>query len=1138
MTLRRSRPPAAPLGLCLIALGLCAPAQAAELLVEAESFADKGGWVLDAQFVDAMGSPYLLAHGQGSPCADAAASVVLPAAGVWRLWVRTRDWTPDFAGEKPGRFQVSVNGITLPATFGVTPASWGWADGGTVALADPAVEIRLKDLTGFDGRCDALFFTDDLSAAPPPDGGDALRAWRAQRLGETETPASTSAHDLVVVGGGLAGTCAAIAAAERGLTVALVQDRPVLGGNGSAEIRVRTEGEKRHRIVSAVANDAVNASSNAVAFDLRRMAEVAKYPNISLLTGWRAYGVATNAARQLTAVDARQTDTGERRRFTAPLFVDATGDAWLGFWAGAAYRMGREAAAEHGESRAPATGDAMTMGNSLMWTSRDTGQPAAFPAVPWALPVAGSAAETGGGWNWEYGMHLDTIYDAEAIRDHLLRAIYGTFYNAKQKSANTNLALDWVPYVAGKRESRRLRGDYLLTQSDIVNGVYFEDAVGTATWSIDLHYPTAVSYRSTFTPTDVATWYFPYRCLYSRDIPNLFMAGRNISVTHVALGSPRVMNTCGQMGVAVGYAASLCKAYGCLPRDIYRSAAKTAELQLLIGGVWPQRVAVEPEPPEVAVLVDNTNVPPSDICGVWTGSVSAAGQFEGTNYLHDGNAGKGPDKWIRFTPELPEEAVYEVRQKWSAGDNRATNACVEIVHAAGTHTVSVNMRKNGGVWNTLGTWRFAAGTAGGARLLTSDADGGYVMADAFLFVKCNHVTVDNPEAERSGEWVGSTSMTGQFFGTNYLHNATQASDSLWVRYRPDLPAAGTYRLQQIWNGSSGRATAVKIAVTYADGTATNTVDMSRNGGVWNTLGTWRFAAGTAGSARILTTGTAGSTVIADAFRWTRTDDVIVDNADPSGVTRSGTWTASSYEPGRYGSNYLHNAKLSSPTNWLRFTPELRAPGDYEVRLIWNGSDRATNATVEVTHADGVSLVAVNMRANGGVWNTLGVWRFEAGTAGSVRLLTEGTGAQTVIADAVWFAPYVPPAPSGDWDANGLPDDWERFYFLNAGGVDPDGDADRDGLCNFGEYLAGTDPVDSASTFSIRNMLEQPAAPESMLLTWPSAEGRLYDILSAETLGGPFSALVSGLAATPPQNSYAVPKNGASRFYRIVVRPAE
>ena len=394
------------------------------------------------------------------------------------------------------------------------------------------------------------------------------------------------------------------------------------------------------------------------------------------------------------------------------------------------------------------------------------------------------------------------------------------------------------------------------------------------------------------------------------------------------------------------------------------------------------------------------------------------------------------------------------------------------------------------------------------------------MADAFRLEKVTSVIVDNPDAEVSGTWVSSDSMTGQFHGTNYLHSNKTASDALWLRYRPDLPEAGVYRLQQIWNGPSDRATAARVEVTHADGVTTNTVNMTQNVGTWRTVGFYRFTGGTAGAARLLTVGSSGKYVIADAFRWTPADDVIIDNADPQGVTLSGTWLASAVEPGRYGADYLHNNKVSSPDTWARFTPRLRSAGRYEVRLFWNGSNRATNVTVEVTHAAGTAAVTVDMSKNGGRWNALGNWRFDEGDSASVRVLTAGVGANTVIADAVWFAPYTTPPSADDWDGNGLPDAWERYHFLREGGVDPDADDDGDGLCNYGEYLAGTDPRDKSSTFSVRQMLDSGNAPEprTLLLVWPSAEGRVYDILHTESLGQPFRVIASGLPAEPAQNT--------------------
>ncbi|MDD2600481.1 MAG: FAD-dependent oxidoreductase [Kiritimatiellae bacterium] len=1107
---------------------------AAELLVECEAFAEQGGWRVDAQFVCSMGSPYLLAHGMGAPVADAVTVADLPAVGEWRVWVRTRDWTPDYAGVKPGRFQLILDGMVMPQELGVAPATWGWVDAGLFTNVKNSVQLRLHDLTGFDGRCDAVYFTSDAAASAPPTDEVGLASWRAMQKGETLVPAVTEKYDFVVVGGGIAGTCAALAAAEKGLAVALIQDRPVLGGNASSEIRVATEGEERHRIVSSVSNPAVNGSADSKAWDDRRMLTVTNQPNITCLTRWRAYNVEMSSTSTIQAVYARNVESGERRRFVGEHFADCTGDGWLGYWSGAEYAMGREARATYGESRAPVTADAMTMGNSLMWNTSDTGAPVPFPAVPWAMSVAGTAAATSGGWDWEYGMHLSTIYDAEEIRDHLLRAIYGNFYNAKQKAANANRAFAWVPYVAGKRESRRIVGDYLLTQSEIVEGRWFEDAVGSATWGIDLHFPKDVSYRAGFTATHVGRWFFPYRCLYSRDIANLFMAGRNISVSHVGLGSPRVMNTCGQMGVAIGYAAWLCDKYACTPRDIYRSPAKTEELQLTIGGVWPVRIYVEPEEPGVEVIVDNLD---AEISGAWTISTSEAGQFHGKNYLHDGDTGKSSNKWVRFTPDLPQAGIYEVYVIWSASLNRAGNVPIDIVSAEGTNTMAVNMQQRGGIWNRLGQLRFDAGRGGSVQIGTFGTTS-YVIADAVKFMKIDSLVVDNLDAEISGAWTISTSEAGKFHGANYLHNAQAASANLWVKYVPDIPSTKSYRLRQMWNGADSRSTAVKEEIIHADGVAVITVNMTQNPGRWNDIGVYRFAAGTNGSLRVLTEGSAGKHVIADAVRWDDRGDIIIDNSDADTVTYNGAWVASTHHAARYGNNYLHNNRLIGEDVWVKYTPNIHSNRLYAVKMFWNqDSSREARVPVEIVHAGGTNVVSVDMTTSGGEWNTLGVYHFAQGTGGSIRIQTTNTTGY-IIADAIWLEPYKAPAVQNDWDGNGLDDNWERYHFLNAGGVDPDGDPDGDGLTNMGEFISGCDPNDKSSFFSIRKMLceEIPALPgaSAIEINWPSIAGRSYTVQWSTAPGGVYQRLESNIPATPPMNAYQVERTLPRGFFKVVV----
>ncbi len=177
-----------------------------ELLIEAESFGIKGGWVVDQQFMDIMGSPYLLAHGMGDPVPDAVDSITFPEKGLYHLWVRTKDWSPFPSG--PGRFQVAVNGKVLDSIFGAENRSWAWHYGGTVTINRRQAELRLKDLTGFDGRCDALFFS--VKKQKPPDASKDLDAFRRRLSGLPATSDNAGSFDLVVCGGGMAGICAAV----------------------------------------------------------------------------------------------------------------------------------------------------------------------------------------------------------------------------------------------------------------------------------------------------------------------------------------------------------------------------------------------------------------------------------------------------------------------------------------------------------------------------------------------------------------------------------------------------------------------------------------------------------------------------------------------------------------------------------------------------------------------------------------------------------------------------------------------------------------------------------------------------------------------------------------------------------------
>jgi hypothetical protein len=592
--------------LILIALVLFSgvlSAQTSSIFIEAESFKDKGGWVVDPQFVEQMGSPYLLAHGMGIPVKDAQTKIAVETAGKYNVWVRTKNWAPG-NWDAPGRFLVLVDGKKLERELGKNPG-WNWEYAGSTNLKAGESKLSLHDLTGFEGRCDAIYLTTSENEKLPTDK-DALKKWRLVQTSASEIPQKVVKYDLVVVGGGIAGTAASMTAAEQGMKVALIHDRPVLGGNASGEIRVHTLGiyGKFERILKMIDTDHYpNGSADALKEDQRRMANVEKYENIDLFLNFRAYA-ATAKNNKISSVDARHTSSGEQIRFESPLFVDCTGDGWIGHWAGAEYSYGREAASKYGENWdahgvlwSPESPDNFVMGSSVLWGSENAGKPVEFPEVPWAKDVAGSHSGANGEWYWEFSSNdMSQIDDAEIIRDHMFRAIYGSFYNYKNQNAENlytdkeiignvennlrrqkadSLQLKWVSYLLGKRESRRLVGDHVFTFNDAKDTTTFEDAVVFEKREVDVHFqinlldqndPNFISEAMFF---KTGLYDIPYRSLYSKNISNLFMAGRNFSCSHVGLGGPRVMRTTGQMGAAVGLAASVCKKHNANPRDVY-----------------------------------------------------------------------------------------------------------------------------------------------------------------------------------------------------------------------------------------------------------------------------------------------------------------------------------------------------------------------------------------------------------------------------------------------------------------------------------------------------------------------------------------------------------------------------------------
>jgi hypothetical protein len=414
-------------------------------------------------------------------------------------------------------------------------------------------------------------------------------------------PKLVSSHelstDLLVVGGGLSGICAAIAAARNGARVVLVQDRSVLGGNASSEIRMHImgadtafhkPGSRETGILEEIKlEDAVrNPHRSFSQWDLLLYEKVKAEPNITLLldTTCTAAEVETRAdgSRRIVTAHALRNSTEDTFRISARWFADCSGDGRLGAEAGAEFVAGREARAVFGEPLAEEAADDYHLGASIMFMAREHATPQTFIAPNWTRKFPKDFRtkrpfdDYGYGYWWiEWGGHLDAIKDNEEIRHELLRIALGIWdyvKNSGEHPGAANYALDWIAPIPGKRESRRFLGRHVLTQHDVFNPAAREDAVAYGGWPVDLHpiqgmdavdEPPCVWHRFPH------LYSIPYGCYCSRNVENLFFAGRNISASHVAFGSTRVMATCAIGGQAIGTAAALLRE---------RDAVSTVEL--------------------------------------------------------------------------------------------------------------------------------------------------------------------------------------------------------------------------------------------------------------------------------------------------------------------------------------------------------------------------------------------------------------------------------------------------------------------------------------------------------------------------------------------------------------------------------
>lgn len=395
--------------------------------------------------------------------------------------------------------------------------------------------------------------------------------------------------DICVIGGGLAGMCAAIAAARRGSRVILVHDRPVLGGNCSSEIRMWPMGAGgSNRRETGLFEELVlrnmhrNPTRNYPIWDAVLFEAVRFQPGLESLLNCTVNDAEMDGER-IKAVYGWQLTTYQTHYIEADVFIDCSGDSILAELSGAQFRHGREARAAYGEAAAPVAADRQTMGNSCLLQVRETAGPISFTPPPWARVIPDEenlrtrdhrpdSYRANNFWWLELGGNRDTIADAEAIRDDLLALSFGVWDHIKNRGDHNadNWELDWAGFLPGKRESRRYVGDHILTQGEVQQGGRFQDIVAYGGWQIDDHPPMGFDHKgepTTYYPCP-SPFGIPYRCLYSANIRNLMFAGRNISVTHAAMAASRVMATCAMLGQAAGTAAALAIKYTTDPRGV------------------------------------------------------------------------------------------------------------------------------------------------------------------------------------------------------------------------------------------------------------------------------------------------------------------------------------------------------------------------------------------------------------------------------------------------------------------------------------------------------------------------------------------------------------------------------------------
>lgn len=557
-----------------------------ELLIPTISFDSLGGWFADTEFLLTEGVCYLMAHGLGNVVENAKTTFDSDVTGIFHVYVYTYNWVAPWHNDMyPGLFRTVIN--DKEGEISGHTEHWGWEDCGIANIKKGKNTLELEDLTGFEGRCAFVLVTKNNDISSLPSGPKKIMEFYLNScIDEDET--KTINTEFAVIGGGFAGMCSALAAARSGVKTILVQDRLVVGGNNSSEVRVWLGGGTNYEPFAGLGNIVGEFEQKEIGHygsvnqaklyeDEKKLSILEKEKNLTLLLGHIMIDSEVDGSR---IVSATLLDYRNNRlvKIEAPLFTDATGDGNLAAMSGADYEV-----TTNGH-----------MGASNLWHIKKTGIDKPFKRCPWAVDLS-SVAFPGradikdiygherefslGCWFWESGMTEDPIEKAEYARDMNFRAMYGAWDTLKNVDNDyKGYELAFSAAIAGKRESRRILGDLVLTKADFK--YTFPDACVATTWNFDVHYPDKRFYSAfhegdAFLTMDCrevfqGPYFLPYRILYSRNIDNLFVAGRCVSVSHDASGTARVMRTCGIMGEVVGYAAMVCKKYSCAPRAVYR----------------------------------------------------------------------------------------------------------------------------------------------------------------------------------------------------------------------------------------------------------------------------------------------------------------------------------------------------------------------------------------------------------------------------------------------------------------------------------------------------------------------------------------------------------------------------------------